>query len=289
MCMVRVLRLSQAIRIVRALLLAGLSLVAACTNDDIAWTDPMTLPPGDANSRIRVDEKGRTRLVADTSQNVDPAHDAAACAGSVHTARLDDGSLAAVWWSVRPDSSADLRASVSPDGGTSWRPAIRVDTLDVSVVGCTRPPPAIAASAGFVHVVYSMRGREGAGVFYAHSMSAGKTYEVPLTIVYGDRLTLTAVAADKGTVAVAYEDPNGSTPQIGLAISRDWGHIFQQRTRGSTGVGAAINPDVAVAGSEIAVTWLVIPSERAGGAGDGGGTTNSDARPSRIVRVGRLQ
>jgi hypothetical protein len=126
-----------------------------------------------------------------------------------------------------------------------------------------------------------MRSAEGFGVFYAHSMSAGKTYESALTIVYGDRLSRVAVAADKGTIAVAYEDPNGVTPQIGLAISQDWGHIFGVRTRGSTGVGAATDPDVAVTGREIAITWLV-------GQTGAGGAANSDASPSRIVRVGRL-
>jgi hypothetical protein len=282
-CIVRVRRVFQAIKIARTLLLAGLLLASAC-GDELQWADPMTLPAGDANSRLQVDEKGRARLVSDTSVSIVPAHDSAACIGTIRTARLDDGSLAAVWWSVRPDSSANLLASLSTDGGTNWRPVIRIDTADVSVVGCTRPTPAIAASAGFIHVVYAMRASEGAGVFYAHSMNAGGSYEPAITIVYGERLTRAAVAADKGTVAVAYEDPSGSAPQIGLAISRDWGHIFPQRIRGSTGVGAAMNPDVAVANREIAVTWLVTPTA-AGGAGE---TPDSDAKPTRIVRVGRL-
>lgn len=274
------MRLFQAIRIVRALLLVGVSLLVACGGDAIAWTDPMTLPAGDANSRLRVDVRGRAQLVTDTSVSVVPAHDSSACPGSVRAARLADGSLVAVWWSVRSDSSSALLAALSPDGGTSWRPVIRIDTADVSVVGCSRPPAAIAAAEGFVHVVYSMRASEGAGVFYAHSMNNGQKFEPPLTIVYGDRLTRTAVAADKGTIAVAYEDPSGATPQIGLAISRDWGHIFDERTRGSTGLGAAMNPDVAVAGREVAVTWLVSPT---------GEAADSDARASRIVRVGRLR
>jgi len=283
---VRVGRLSQAIRIWRALLPVVPPLLAGCGGDDVAWTDPMSLPVGDANARLRVDARGRVRLVPDTSVSVIPAHDSTACAGSVRVVRLDDGTLAGVWWSVRPDSSADLLTSLSPDGGASWRPAVRIDTADVSVVGCNRPPPAVAASAGFVHIAYTMRASEGAGVFYAHSMNAGKTYEPAVTILYGDRLTSTAIAAEKGTVAVAYEDPNGSTPQIGLAISRDWGHIFPQRIRGSTGIGAATFPDVAIAGREIAVTWLVGPT---GGEGAGGGESHSETRVTRIVRVGRLQ
>ena len=272
---------TQAIRIVRRLLLAALAAAAACAGDDVAWTDPLTLASASDDARLTVDTKGRARLVADTSISVNPTRDGTACAGSVRVARLDDGTLAATWWSVRSDSSAVLVAALSTDGGGSWRNVSRVDTLDVSSTGCDRPAPAIAANGGFVHLAYAMRASEGVGVFYAHSMNKGQSYEPPVTIVYGDRLTRTDVASEKGTVAVVYEDPSGSTPQIGLAISRDWGHIFRDRVRGSTGVGAAANPQVAVAGREIAVSWLVGPI----GTGDG---AHSDARASRIVRVGRL-
>lgn len=253
--------------------------MSACGGGDIAWTDPLTLSSTLDDARLTVDSRGRARFVIDTSVNVTPANDSTICPGSVRAARLDDGSLAATWWSARRDSSALLLAAVSVDGGATWHPIARVDTADVGGTGCDRPPPAIAANAGFLHIAYAMRAAEGVGIFYAHSMNGGKTYEAPVTILYGDRLTRAAIAADKGTVAVAYEDPSGTTPQIGLAISRDWGHIFRDRARGSTGVGAATNPQVAVVGREVAVSWLV-------GAGGGGG--NSDARATRIVRVGRL-
>jgi hypothetical protein len=275
----------------RALLLTTAVVAAACTGDDVAWTDPQTLSGTTraADARLTVDGKGRVRLVSDTSVNVIPAGDAHACPRSVRIARQQDGSLTAAWWSVRPDSSALLLAAVSPDAGRTWRPAIRVDTADVSTSGCRRPAPSIATSAGFVHVVYAMHASEGVGVFYAHSMSAGKSYEPAVTVLYGDRLTNTAIAADQGTVAVAYEEPSGSSPQIGLAISRDWGHIFRERVRGSTGIGAATNPDVAVDGQEIAVSWVVGPADGGGGGGGGGQYEHSDATATRIVRVGRLQ
>jgi len=260
------------------LLLAAVMLLPACADDDIAWTDPLTLSAAASDGQLRVDQKGRVRLVADTTTGAVPAADSAACGGSVRNARLDDGTVAATWWSVRPDSSAVLYAAASPDGGSTWSSRIRVDTADVSTLGCNRPAPAIAASGGFVHIAYSMRAPEGAGVFYAHSMNDGKHYEQPVTIVYGDRLTAAAVASDRGSVAVAYEDPSGSRPQIGLAISRDWGHIFRDRTRGSTGVGGAVAPQVAISGREIAVSWLV-------GAPEAGGGT---VRPARVVRVGQL-
>jgi hypothetical protein len=280
-------RLLQAIRIVRALLPAAVMVASACAADDIAWTDPLTMATASDDARLTVDTRGRARLVADTTFTVSTATDAAACMGSTRAARLDDGSLVASWWSLRPDSSTVLVAARSPDGGATWEKISRVDTMDVAPLGCNRPAPAIAVSSGFVHLAYSMRASEGVGVFYAHSMNGGQSYEPPVTILYGDRLSEAAIAADKGTVAVAYEDPSGSSPQIGLAISRDWGHIFRDRTNGSTGVGSASDPDVAVADREIAVSWLVGAVSGVRGAA-GGGRTNSNARWTRIVRVGRL-
>ena len=169
--------LFQAIRIIPAMPLAVLLSVAACGGDDIAWSDPLTLPATEGDARLLVDGRGRTRMVADTSVSVVPTPDAHFCAGSVRASRQDDGSLTAVWWSVRDDSSALLLAAVSPDGGRTWRAALRVDTADVASVGCNRPPPAISANAGFVHIAYAMHASEGVGVFYAHSMNEGKSYE----------------------------------------------------------------------------------------------------------------
>ena len=257
--------------------LAALLMATGCAGDDIVWSELVALPASEGDARLLVDDKGRARLVTDTSLSVVPTSDPHTCAGSVRAGRQEDGSFVAVWWSVRDDSSAVLLAAVSPDAGRTWRPPLRVDTADVASVGCSRPAPAIAANAGFVHVAYSMHASEGVGVFYAHSMNDGKSYEPAVTILYGDRLTRASIAAEKGTVAVAYEEPSGSTPQIGLALSRDWGHIFGDRVRGSTGVGSATNPEVALAGRQVAVSWTV---------GSVGG--ESGARLTRIVRVGRL-
>jgi len=274
-------RLTEAIRIHRRLLLVALVLLPACSGGDVAWTDPLTLSPGAGDGQLKVDRKGRVGLVPDASIGVTSALDSAACAGTARHALLDDGTVTVTWWSVRPDSSAVLYAASSPDGGSTWSPRVRVDTADVNTTGCNRPAPSIAASAGFVHIAYSMRASEGVGVFYAHSMNDGKHYEAPVTIVYGDRLSAAAVASDRGNVAVAYEDPSGSRPQIGLAISRDWGHIFRDRTLGSTGVGAAIAPQVAISGREIAVSWLV-------GTPSAGASVTDTTRPTRVVRVGQL-
>src|SRR5437867_3187514 len=268
----------EAIRIRRGPLAVLVALVSlSCGGDRIGWTDPMTVSSAIVDAQLVVDMAGRASFVPDTSVNVMPAGAGRICPTSLQTARQDDATLVAVWWSVRADSSAVLLSAVSPDGGEKWDSAVHVDTTDVSVTGCSRPAPAIAASAGFVHLAYSMQAAEGTGVFYAHSMTHGRSYEAPIAIVYGDRVTPAAVSADRANVAVVYEDPSGATPQVGLAISRDWGHIFDDRVRGSTGLGPATMPQVAVAGREIAVSWL----QRWRGV-------DSASRATRVVRVGGL-
>jgi hypothetical protein len=105
-------------------------------------------------------------------------------------------------------------------------------------------------------VAYALRGREGPGLFFSHSMDAGEMFHEPVPITYGDRLGRTSGAADGDHVVVAFEDPNSATPRIGLALSRTMGHIFEDRLLPiSTDNGAASRPLAAVRGRRIAVAW----------------------------------
>jgi hypothetical protein len=93
------------------------------------------------------------------------------------------------------------------------------------------------------------------GVFFAHSMPGPLLFHAPVPIVYGERPGRTSVAASGDVVAVAYEDPNGVEPRIGLALSRTLGHVFEHRVPVSTGVGAALEPRVALASGMVVVAW----------------------------------
>jgi hypothetical protein len=108
---------------------------------------------------------------------------------------------------------------------------------------------------GYVHVAYSMVAPGAPGVFFAHSMPGPLLFHAPVPIVYGDRPGRTSIAASGDIVAVAYEDPNGQEPRVGLALSRTLGHTFDHRVPVSTGSGAAIEPRVALAGESVAVAW----------------------------------
>ena len=200
------------------------------------------------------------------------------CPGSLVLARAG-GRLYAAWWRVRPDSGALLIAAHSDDEGHRWSTPAAVDTTDQSVSGCRRTPPAIAAdsASGYVHVVFALLGREGPGLFYAHSMDGGAMFHAAVPILYGDRLGRASVAADGDVVAVAFEDPNGRAPRIGLALSHTMGHIFEDRLMPiSDDNEIASRPLVAVQGRRLAVAWL---------RGD-----PSDDRPDALaVRTGTLR
>jgi hypothetical protein len=105
-------------------------------------------------------------------------------------------------------------------------------------------------------VSYGLVAPEGTGVFFAHSMDRGVTFHAPVAIVYGDLLGATSVAASGDVVAVAFEDPSGRAARVGLALSHTMGHIFEDRmVPVSDDNGAAAQPQVAVAGREIAIAW----------------------------------
>ena len=196
------------------------------------------------------------------------------CDASLRLARRAGTDVMAAWWVVRPDSTAVLlaaRGNVLLEGdqhgrsprrvtGATWEPALPVDTLDRGTHGCARPAPAIVFEprTGYVHVSYAMDAPEGTGVFFAHSMDAGRMWHSPVSIVYGPRLAATAIAARGDTVAIAYEDPNSADPpQVALALSVTAGHIFEHKSIPvSAGAHAAVGPEVAFeASGAIVAGW----------------------------------
>jgi hypothetical protein len=255
-----------------ALALLVLVVLAGCGPEPVAWGDPKAIVPSDGPSRLVVDSTGAARFVADT---VRPSASPAVPALCAATLRTSQGRtlLYASWWSVRADSSSILHLARSTDGGRTWSRASAVDTTDVSTAGCKRPPPALTTVGDDVYVAYSMIAPEGKGVFFAHSM--GSMLHAPVSVIYGERLVETSIAADEHRVAVAYEEPNGNRPQIDVAMSVTQGHLFDWHVTASRGIDVASSPAVAMLGPELAVSWLNIPP-------DGG-------PPNRVVRVGRLQ
>lgn len=256
----------------RRLAVPCLLLAAACSTPSIGWTDPSAVVGAAGPARVSFDSAGQTRVVPDTASPAATPVAPGLCLSSLRTVWAARH-LYAVWWSVRPDSSAVLFSASSPDSGKTWGAPAAVDTADVSSRGCGRPAPAVAAWGDDLHVAYSMAASEGTGVFFAHFMDG--MLHSPVPVIYGERLVATAIAVEGDRVAVAYEEPNGSRQQVDVAISVTQGHIFERHTTASRAIDAASSPAVALAGPRIAVSWV---TRRA-----------ADSVGTRIVRVGRIE
>jgi hypothetical protein len=202
--------------------------------------------------------------------------EAGACVATRRATRAPGTEAYASWFSVRSDSSVLLRVARSDDGGLSWQPAVTADAMDVGRAGCDRPVPYIAADSlnGYVHVVYYLDAKEGAGLFFTHTMERGALFHEPVPIVYGDRPSQAAVASRGDTVVVAYEDPNSRLPRLGLALSRVQGHIFEHRVPASDETGEARTPRVALRGTRLVVAWTA--------------TSRGGSSPRTAIRAGTL-
>jgi hypothetical protein len=205
-----------------------------------------------AGDQIAIGPDGALAVVTDSA--VAPPVVENQCRASVRVARDTTGEWYAVWWSVRPDSTARVVVARSPDG-RAWDAPVIVDTLDAGRTGCRRPAPAIDAWGGHVHVAYAMAAREGPGIFASHSMDRGALFHTPVAVVYGERIGETAIAARGNTVAVAFEDPNSTIDHIGLAFSSTMAHLFQWRQIVSPSAAAARRPRIALGNGRIAVAW----------------------------------
>lgn len=254
------------------LLLVPLLVLAGCETQPVDWADPVSIQRQSATDRLTVDASGTARFVPQTGHLAAAPAVAGLCTSSLRTAR-GDRHLYAAWWSVRRDSSAVLYSASSPDSGATWGKPVAVDTSDVSSRGCGRPPPSLATVGDDLHTAYSMVAPEGTGVFFAHFM--GSMLHSPVAVIYGERLVATAIAAAGDTVAVAYEEPNGSRQQVDVALSATQGHIFEWHTTASRDVDVASAPALAIAGKQLAVSWLT--------------RGPADSAATLVVRVGRLR
>lgn len=239
--------------------------LTACEKGPVEWradTRQLTMPvSGDESSAA----DAHLVLRADGSPALEPVitvatvpADTAACPGSVRVAALSPTEIYSAWWSRRDAGRAVLLSARSDNGGATWTASVPVDTTDRGALSCARPAPSIAAdsTSGYVHVTYFLNSPTGPGVFFSHSMERGELFHAPVPIMYGERPSASAVTAADSMVLVAFEDPNGQRPQISLAMSRTWGHIFaRERPAASTGTTTAERPLVAMRQSQVVVGW----------------------------------
>jgi hypothetical protein len=254
-------------RIKAALAATAIWAASGCRSQPVEWGEP-TSAPADSVAGMTVSADGSVNFVAPPRAPRLPL-DSARCEEQSAFAR-DGSAWYATWYRRRTDESIVVVAARSLDAGVTWSKPGIVDSVDVGGSGCSRPGPSIAAGGGYVHIAYALQAPEGFGVFFAHSMDNAVTFHAPMTVIYGDRLSAVAIAADGMNVAVAYEDPSGTGHRVDLALSRTQGHTFEPRLRASPDEMSAVRPLVAIRDSVIAVSFA-----------DGTGN-------NRVVRVGHI-
>lgn len=178
------------------------------------------------------------------------------CLRSIRTASAGSD-LFRAWWTSRSDSSVVLSMQRSADRGSRWEAPVTVEGRDRGRRGCERPAPGIFYDAvrGYLHLVYFIEASDGAGVFFAHSMDRGRMFHSPVPVVYGNRPSAASVAANGDSVVVVFEDPNATTPRIGIVLSSSTGHIFEQRGQATPDDVPAIAPWVRLDHRKVTVWW----------------------------------
>jgi hypothetical protein len=225
--------------------LAGLS---ACVTEPVEWGDVSYRRSqlGDPDARSAV-------MSADLPSTAGAPNP---CIRSIRTSGTGDD-LFRVWWSSRNDSNVVLSMQRSGDGGRSWEAPVAVDSRDRGRRGCDRPAAGVYydSVSGYLHLVYFIERSDGAGVFFAHSMDKGGMFHAPVAVVYGNVPSAASVAGRGDSVVVVFEDPNATTPRIGIALSRSAGHIFEQRGQVTPDDVLALLPWVALDHGKITVWW----------------------------------
>jgi hypothetical protein len=220
----------------------------ACVKDAVEWGDVSYRRSqlGDPDARSAVMSANLPAIVGAPKP----------CVRSIRTS-ASGSDLFRAWWASRSDSSAVLSMQRSGDRGASWQSPVAVELRDRGRRGCYRPAPGIFydSVSGYLHVVYFIEGKDGAGVFFAHSMDKGAMFHAPVAVVYGNAPAAASVAGIGDSVVAVFEDPNAVTPRIGIALSRSAGHVFEQRGQVTPDDVPAVAPWMALDHRKITVWW----------------------------------
>jgi hypothetical protein len=231
-------------------------LTTGCVTEPVDWGDVSYRGSqlGDPDTRSGV-----------LSANLPPVNGAVApCLRSIRAANAGPD-LFRAWWTARSDSSVVLSMQHSSDRGTSWESPVIVEARDRGRRGCDRPAPGIFYDTprGYLHLVYFIEAKDGAGVFFAHSMDKGGMFHSPVPVVYGNTPVSASVAANGDSVVVVFEDPNAMMPRIGIVLSHTTGHIFEARGDVTPDDVPAVRPWVTLNHRKVTVWWK--PGENTAG------------------------
>ena len=81
-------------------------------------------------------------------------------------------------------------------------------------------------------------------------------FHSPVPVVYGGPPVRASVAAHGDSVVVVFEDPNATSPTLGIVLSHTTGHIFDQRGQVTAEEIRANQPWVSLEGNHVNVWWM---------------------------------
>ncbi len=159
------------------------------------------------------------------------------------------------WRRIFEGEVRDVVVMRSPDGGATWNEPVRPREDGWVFGGCPHAGPSLEIDqAGVVHIAW-WTGKPGeAGVYYARSADAGKTFEAT-PIAVGEKAAPAHVqlaVGDFGTV-VGWDDGLSQSPRILLRTAAPGGS-FGPEIQLSQG-GAATYPVFAVLRDTLQVAW----------------------------------
>lgn len=174
-------------------------------------------------------------------------------------ASAPDGSLYLAWRRVFPGNVRDIVVAKSTDHGASWQEPVRAHADNWVFDGCPHAGPSLQVDDnGRVHIAWWTGKQGSAGVWYARSDDAGRTFSapVPLGVAEFSRPAHVQLAfGGRGRLIAAWDDGTLATPRIVVRTSRDSGaHWSESRTLSDSGKVAGF-PVVAVHDAGVDVAW----------------------------------
>ncbi len=145
--------------------------------------------------------------------------------------------------------SASVKFRVSPDLGASWSRAATIAAFAGPGADEVETALAFDPERGALHAAFTCPQGQTSGIAVAASMNFGATWSEPRFITPDDGSDSSpAIAASRGTVAVAYEHAGpGLAPDIGLARSTDSGRSWVLRGSLASSAAAETSPDIRAA------------------------------------------
>jgi carboxyl-terminal processing protease len=162
----------------------------------------------------------------------------------------DGDTLHVVWYDSR-DGNYEIYYKMSPDGGDTWGPDIRL-TFSTG----DSWSPGIAVSGQVLHVSWEDARNGPREIYYKRSLDGGLTWESDVRMTYANiNAFLVSVAANGTYVHLTWQDERDGNDEVYYKRSVDGGATWDSDVRLSNDPEYSGLPSVAVSGSVVHIAW----------------------------------